>query len=548
MENLFKIFFTSPEFKDKRKTRRARYLVNILNVISLIYILLIISQQYLFIVNFVFGILTLVTLSMHFLIRRGQIRLPTVALLLLTWGSMTYLAWVGNGFRDFAIIAYFTLIFLASFLGSPRLSIFLSALSIASIWFLYYAEVNSLFTPIEDSLLANAITITGIFLMFASILYITISDLENELTQSLANEAELIKRNDELLLLHEELEEKSRNLEETNLQTHVQARRLQAIADVVQQIAQTHNTEVLLPEITKLSSENFGFYHVGIFIISDDKKYMLLKAANSAEGQKQLEEAYQIEIGYSNTVGTVAKDRKPRISPDTDGNALPFDQPYLDETRSEMALPLLYSNELLGVLDVQSKKEAGFDERDLNVFTTLANQIAVAFENARQFERAQGALAEMEDISRRYVRQEWQRIQQRKSGVGYRYLHGNVEKISADEMQQRSDPKGHLVNIPVRIHDEVIGMLQVRLDENAPVWQDEDKELVETIANRLALALENARLLEDTAQQAGKESALSSFAATISNISQTDKLMSVAVSELQKILNASEVSFELNDL
>jgi GAF domain-containing protein len=547
MEDLFEIFFTSPEFEDKRKTRLARYLGSILNIGFFIFVLLIISRQYLLVVNIVFGILAIATLGMHILIRQGQIRLATAAFSLFTWGSMTYLAWVGDGMRDFAIITYFIMIFLASLLGSPRLSIALSALSIASIWSLYYAQITGVFTPVQDSLLANALSITSIFLIFASILYFTISDLENALTQSLNNEIELTKQNDELLLLQEELEEKSKNLEASSEQTRVQARRLQVIADVVQQITQTQNTEVLLPEITKLTSENFGFYHVGVFLLSDDQKYMQLKAANSTGGQKLVEESYQIEIGSASTVGQVARDEKPRISLMGTENSIPVNQPYLTETRSEMAIPLIYGTQLLGILDVQSKKDAAFDEREIEIFSTLANQISIAIENARQFERAQKALEEMEDLSRRYVRQEWKRIQKRKNELGYRYLHGNVEKIDESNPSLKEE-KGTQLNIPVRIRDEMIGILQVRLDESAPAWQAEDKELVETIANRVALALENARLLEDTAQRAGKESALSNFAATISNISQTDKLMSVAVSELQKILDASEVSFELTDL
>ena len=548
MLNLRKLFFIAPEFEDKRKTRSARYLRSILNISFIIFIALILSNQYVAVVNIVFGILALVTFGMHFLVNIGEIRLATIFFAAFSWGSMTYLAWVGDGLRDYAIIAYLILVFLISLLGSARLSLSLVIFSVASIWVLYFAEETQIIIPVADEPIANAFSITAIFILFSAILYFTINDLENTLTLSLKNENELLERNDELERLQEELQKNANRLEKTTEEARIQAQRLQTIADVVQRITQTQKTEELLSEITALTSENFDFYHVGVFLISDDQKNLQLKAANSLEGQELLKNAYQVEIGQLNTVGQAARDRKARISLDTDENSPPVEQPGIFETRSEMALPLIYSNNLLGVLDLQSKKEAAFDSQDLSVFTTLANQIAIALENTRQFERAQTALDEMEDISRRYVRQEWTRIQKRKNELGYRYAHGNVEKTDTEEQLESDEKKGALLNVPVRIREETIGILQVRLQENAPTWQTEDKELVETIANRVALALENARLIEDTAQRAGKESALSNFAATISNISQTEKLMSVAVQELQKILSASEVSFELTDL
>ena len=273
MFNPFKIFFIPPKFEDKRKTRLARYLGSILNIGFVIFLLLIISGQYIFIVNIVYGILAALILGMHFLVHAGRIRLTTILFTLFTWGSMTYLAWVGDGFRDYAIITYLILIFLASLLGSPRLSIVLTVLSIISIWTLYYAEVTGKFYPVQDSLLANGFSVTSIFLVFSAVLYFTINDLENALTQSLKNETELLDRNNDLMQLQKELQENAETLEEATDEARLQARRLQTIAKVVQRITLTQNTEILLPEITKLTSENFDFYHVGVFLTSDDKKY-----------------------------------------------------------------------------------------------------------------------------------------------------------------------------------------------------------------------------------------------------------------------------------
>ena len=121
MPNIFRIFFIAPKFDDKRKNRLARYLHMIMNISFLLFVLLLLSGQYAFIVNVFFGILALVTLSMQFVIHAGKIQIAATTFALVSWGSMTYIAWIGDGLRDNAIMAYLILIFLTSLLGNARL-------------------------------------------------------------------------------------------------------------------------------------------------------------------------------------------------------------------------------------------------------------------------------------------------------------------------------------------------------------------------------------------------------------------------------------------
>ncbi len=550
MLNFLKKFISPPKFGDDRKDRAARYLNVILNLSFGIMLLLAFSGQYVFIVNLVFTILAGVTLATHLLLHAGKIKLTITIFSVFTWVSLTYLAWVGDGVRDLGIIAYLILIFLASLLGSTRLSVFLTAASILSIWTLFYAQDASLFTPKSDTLLANTFSITSIFILFSAILYFTFRDLENSSQESLQKEKALIKRNEELLALQEELQEKSTAAIKATKIARLQADRLQAIAVIIQKITLTRDITKLLPDVTTLVSENFGFYHVGIFQPSIDRKYVQLKAANSSGGQHMIAQSHQLAVGNTSVIGKVAEDKKPIIAFDVDvsdnKDASRLECPELPETRSQMALPLIYGGDFLGILDIQSKEVDAFNQADIEVFTTLANQIALVIENTRQFELSKNALAEMEELSQQYLRQQWSRLRQRKTETGYRYLHGTMETLTATEISTDNEPT--TLRVPVKIRDQVIGLLQVRSDNKNKQWQEEDIELLQTVADRVALAIENARLLEDTTMQASKEGALSQFAATISNIAQTDKLMSVAVSELQKILQATEVSFELGDI
>ena len=548
MSDFLKKFFFAPTFEDERTSRSARYLNSILNLGFLLVIVLIISGQYAFVVNIAFLFMAIFMLGMHLLLHAGKVKLTSALFVMIIWSGMTYLAWIGGGVKDFGLIIYLILIFLASLLGYIQLSGLLIALSILSIWVLYYAETRGFFVPVAETLLADTFSLTSIFVLFGAILYFTITDLEGALSKSKEGEQELIARNETLLKLQEELQENTRNLELTSEKTQAQALRLQAIAKIAQKIALTKNTEALLPEIVKQTRESFDFYYVALYLLSADKKHLHLKATNIENDQKTSSQNKQVEVGQTNVVSKVAYYRKPYVIFDDGDDAVDSNDPDLPETHSQMVLPLIYGNALLGVFDIHSKVHSAFDESDVEAFSIFANQIAIVIENTYQLERAQNALAEMEEISRNYIRQEWSQLLKSKRERGALYVHGDVENIEENQVLEQGGEGVSSITIPVKLRNEIIGTMKVSSGEKDHTWKKEDIELVQAIAERAALALENARLLEDTQRRANKEGVISQFANTISEVSQTEKLMSVAVSELQKILQATEVSFELDDI
>lgn len=545
MSDFFKKFFFAPIFDDERKNRAARYLNSILNISFVLIAVLVLSGQYAFIVNLVFVLIALFVLSMHFLLYAGKVELTSTIFILIIWLSMTSLAWVGGGIKDFSLIIYLILIFLASLLGYAQLSAILIGISIFSIWSLFYAETTGLFTPISETLLADSFSLTSIFLLFGAILYFTIKDLDNALLTSQENEQELLARNETLLQLQEDLQENARNLKKTSDESQAQALRLQRISKVTQKITLAMNMETLLPEIAKLTSESFGFYHVGIFLLNANDKYAQLKAANSEGGQKMLARAHRLEVGHTSLVGRVAYERKARILLDVDEKLGYSTDADLPDTHSEMALPLVYGDELLGVLDVQSKKRLAFDEFDVEAFSILANQIAISIENARQLERTQNALKEIEDVSRQYIRQEWSQLLRSRRDSGFRYLHGDVETIEDNQVEEAEDVEESTpIIIPAKLRNEIIGTLKIYPSNKNQVWQEDDIELIQAIADRAALALENARLLETTTRRAQRERLVSEVTTKIRSTNDPDVMVRSAMDELKKILGASKVELQ----
>jgi len=200
-----------------------------------------------------------------------------------------------------------------------------------------------------------------------------------------------------------ELERYTTDLERRNVQ-------LQATTELSRAIAQIHDPGILLPRVTHLISQHFGFYQAGIFLIDQPSGYAVLRAASSPGGQKMLERQHKLRVGSEGIVGYVTGTGQPRIALDVGIDAVHAKTPELPETRSEMAVPLRVADEIIGALDVQSTQAAAFSQEDIAVLTSLADQISIAIQNAQLFQQTQAALTEAEIAYRRYLRDEWDRF------------------------------------------------------------------------------------------------------------------------------------------
>ena len=107
-------------------------------------------------------------------------------------------------------------------------------------------------------------------------------------------------------------------------------------------------------------------------------EYAILQAANSVGGQRMLERQHKLKVGQVGIVGYVTGQGKPRIALDVGADAVYFDNPDLPDTRSEMAVPLTIGEKVIGALDVQSEKQSAFNDEDIAVLTTMADQVAIA--------------------------------------------------------------------------------------------------------------------------------------------------------------------------
>lgn len=301
---------------------------------------------------------------------------------------------------------------------------------------------------------------------------------------------------------------------------------LETISLVSKEAAQARNVVILLETTAHAISDRFGFYHVGIFILDDVKMWAILRAASSAGGQRMLARGHRLQVGQTGIVGHVASSGKPRIVFNVGEDVVWFNNPDLPETRSEMALPLKMEDEVVGVLDVQSDVPEAFTDEDISTLQLLADQLAVALNNARALEMMEGALAEVRDIQIDYSRQGWARIAAQTRPLAYEYDRVDVNPVSPlpvpADLREGRVTRAYMLDggVPVvmealRAGDRVLGYLG--LADSQRTWSAEELSLVESVGEQIALALENARLFEESQQSQRQQTLISTVLQIASN-------------------------------
>lgn len=270
-----------------------------------------------------------------------------------------------------------------------------------------------------------------------------------------------------------------------------------------------------------------------------------------------LERGHKLRVGQVGIVGYVAGMGAPRIALDTGTDAVFFNNPDLPDTRSEMALPLQVGNTIIGVLDVQSTEPNAFDQDDISILTTLADQVTVAIQNAKLFRETQTALAESQALFGEFVQHAWKSASKSDQVAGYRFTGAaptpltsrmNTPEIRTalekGETVTASKRKENTLAVPVKLRGEVIAVLNV----NTPLereWDPDEVDIIEAAAERLALALENATLLEDSRRRAARERTISEMSAKIVSSTEMDAILRTAVEELGRQISGAQVFLEL---
>jgi GAF domain-containing protein/HAMP domain-containing protein len=338
-----------------------------------------------------------------------------------------------------------------------------------------------------------------------------------------------------------------------------QSLRLRASAEIARDAATAHSLTELLDKASELIQNRFELYHTGIFLLDNNKEYAVLTASPTEAGKQMIANNHKLRIGEVGIVGRVAYTEEPRITLDTGADAVFFNNPYLPNTHSEMALPLKVENRMIGVLDVQSDQPQAFDEGDIAIMQILADQLATAIERARLLQQVEQNLSDLQKAYGQFTREGWKTLGE--SGLltktGYRFDNIRIQPISetpvhGDEVMKTGTSVTYSktntgaaesqVAIPIKLRGQTIGVVSANLKDG---FTQNTITTLELAIERLAQSLESARLTEQSRQRADREQAIAQIAANISSAADFDTILRTTVEEVGKSLSDAEVSIQI---
>ena len=560
-------FFSPPVFEDDEKSRVAAILNSIIWIVIITGTLYTIATPF-FLGQYVSGALTativIISLISRQLMVRGHLRFASITLLAVFQIILTLSIIVTNGVFGASYFGMVMTTVLAGILlggrGAYTMAV-INALTGLGIMlaqdFLPPAVIPQLSVTFWSSLL--------VYVFFtAALLQASSKGFDKLLENSRTSERQLTEKNRELEEIGASLEDsvaaRTAELDAANQRNERRLKQLEAMAQVSRAISQAQSLDSLLPQIAQVISQQFGFYHVGIFLLDSNHEFAVLLAANSEGGQKMLARGHKLRVGRTGIVGYASGSGLPRIALDTGADAIYFDNPDLPETRSEMALPLLRSEKhVIGVLDVQSKEANAFGQEDIHTLTILAEQVAIAIDNARLFEELQKTIHESEAVYRQGLKTGWAKFARSQNLAGVHRIGMKTNFITEPlhlpqpfETSQTGNAhpenggtiKSSQITLPMKLRDEVVGVLTIRADDDRE-WSDDDMDIIDAIVGRAALSIENARLLEESRRIAEREQVIGDIAAKIGAGTEIEAILRTAVRELGTQIRGAQVTVEI---
>jgi putative methionine-R-sulfoxide reductase with GAF domain len=206
-----------------------------------------------------------------------------------------------------------------------------------------------------------------------------------------------------------------------SLENRVAARtsRLEIVASLSERLNAILDIDQLLNVLVIQVKESFDYYHVHVYLLDEAREYLEVAAGYGEAGAQMKAQGHRIRLdARTSLVARVAREKEIILVDNVHTDKSWLSNPLLPNTQSEMAVPIVVDNQVVGVLDVQSDKIAGLDEGDVSVLRSLANQVAVAMNNARLFLKPQVATQEAEALNRRLTRQAWQNIDKQVAATG----------------------------------------------------------------------------------------------------------------------------------
>jgi GAF domain-containing protein/HAMP domain-containing protein len=355
--------------------------------------------------------------------------------------------------------------------------------------------------------------------------------------------------------LEQSVQDRTQNLQKRSLE-------LETVADVAREIGTIRELNTLLNVASNLIRERFRFYQVSIFLVDERAEFAILRAASGPAADALLEQNYKLKVGTVGIVGSVARTGQAHIALDTSADTVHFKNPLLPETRSEIALPLRIKSLIIGVLDIQATIEDAFEESDTQTFQILADQLAAAIENANLAQQVDDLQTELKKTYQAEAQRTWELTTTQQKNFAFEYDGLQIQPVPQNlppplmdqlksgrpvPLKQSGDgQEQNILIIPLMVSNQLIGVIGLEQEDPNRAWTNEEIAIAQAAANRAAITLENARLLEESQRRAAKEQTISEATARIGTALNIENILDVTAEELERVLGSTEVILQIN--
>lgn len=503
--------------------------------------------------------LILEIISLYYALR-GKVGMAKLIVPLALIAAIAIIAVNTNGLRDISIVGLPLVLVIAALLLGKRAMWVVAPIAVITALVIAVLDLTS-GRSITKVGVDDAIIIIILLVGCSAIIQALINRLTETINKLQKNEKIQLEENRELNELRQSLEERvnqrTAELDTANQFNLRRARQFEAISQVVKAISSIQDLDTLMPRITQVISEQFNTYHTGIFLLDKEREFAVLRASNSMGGQKMLERGHKLQVGQTGIVGFVTATGRARIALDVGTDAAYFDNPDLPDTRSEIALPLRYSGQVIGALDVQSLDANAFGQDDIEALTTLADQVAVTINNTLILEEARKSLNESQSAFGNFTRDSWKIMQPKSLGLGFQLKESVItpldQPLTGKHIQEAvasgatvisdKDNGGSNLTIPIRLRGKTIGIINLRTAQQK--LTSDDADIAESVTERLSLAIETALLIQTTQHRADVERITSDISSRINSSTRFETILQTAAQELSRALGGSDVLVQI---